>query len=125
MAGPTARASAAPSPRPCRAGAGDGGQVVVDGPVGRGQDAHTLVGQAQRDAAPVGVLLAAVDQAAGDQAVDQGGDGRAPHGQAVGQTGGGGRALGQDPEHPVLGQGQVDRARATSTRLDSQAATRP
>ncbi len=88
--------------------AGDGDQVLVDGAVGRGQRAGALGGQAQRDPAAVGVLLAAVDQAAGHQAVDEGRDGRAPHGQPVGQARGGGGALGQDPEHPVLGQRQVD-----------------
>ena len=104
---------------------GQGGEVLVDGLVGGGQDLLALVGQAHGDPPAVAVLLATVDQPAGHEAVHDRRDARAPDGQAVGQAGGGGRALGQDAEHPELGQGQVDAARATSTRLASQAATRP
>ena len=61
-------------------------QVVVHGAIGCAERARALLGEAQGDAAAVGVLLAAVHQAAGDQAVDQSRDGRTSHGQAVGQT---------------------------------------
>ncbi len=89
--------------------AGDGNEVVVDRQVGLGQCADPLVGEAQGHTAAVGVLLAAVHQAAGDQAVDHGGDRRTPHGQSVGQPRSGGRTLGEDPEDPVLRERQVDR----------------
>ena len=51
-----------------------------------------------------------LDQAPGDQSVDHRGDAGRPHGQTLGQVGGDGRALVQQAEHPVLGQGEVGRA---------------
>ena len=108
---PTARASASAIASSLRGQvAGEGGDVLVDGPVCLVEDPLALLGQAQRDLAPVVLLLAPIDQASGDEPVDQRRDGRAPHGQAVGEAGRGRRALGQDAEHPELGEGQVDGA---------------
>ena len=72
-----------------------------------GDDARPSSVSRSGDPPPVAVLLLAVDQASGHQAVDDGGDGRRAHGQSVGQARGGGRSLGQNPHDPVLGQGQI------------------
>ncbi len=88
--------------------AGNGDQVLVHGDVGAGQRLGALRRQAQLHPPAVRVLLATVDQPAGDEAVDEGGDGGPPHRQAVGQARRGGGALGQDPEDPVLGKRQLD-----------------
>ena len=56
--------------------------------------------------------VAALDQPPGHQAVDHGGDAGRPDGQALGQVRGDGGALVEEAQHPVLGQGQVDRGQA-------------
>ena len=77
-----------------------------------GQDTVALGGQHVVDPTSVAGHRAPLDEAPRHQAVDDGGDGGWADGQALGQVGGGGRALVQEPEDPVLGEGQVDRAEA-------------
>ena len=67
-----------------------------------------LGGQDVVDPAAVGGDGAPLDQAPGHQAVDDGGDAGGPDGQALGQGRGDGRALVEQAQHPVLGEGQVD-----------------
>ena len=93
-------------------GIGDTAEAGVDGHVGLGQDPVALGGQHVIDPTPVALHRAALDEALRHQAVDDGGDGRWADGQALGQVGGGGRALVEQPEDPVLGERQVDRAEA-------------
>ena len=76
---------------------------------------------------PPPVLLhgAPLHQAPGHQAVDHGGDAGRPDGQALGQVGGDGRALVQQPEDPVLGQGQVGGGQADLDLLGQPRRRRP
>jgi len=69
-----------------------------------------VISQVVVDPTPVVGVGPAIYQAAGDEAVHEGGDRGSAHGEAAGQVGGGGFTFVQEGQDPVLGETQVNLA---------------
>jgi hypothetical protein len=94
--------------QPVSLGCCDEAEALFDLAVGEHQEAPSRPGDHVGDSAPVLFVRETLDEAAGHETVDDGGDGGAAQVEALGHGGRKSLALGQEREHAVLGKRQVD-----------------